>query len=150
MTDEETAFTLVTGLSGRLYLSGFLHELAAEQLALVHEAVGVHQRIRGLLAGSVPFWPLGLPEWDDPVVCVGFQHRDGEGATLVVWDRRDEPSTIEMSDVSGRVTEVFPTTLTPWEVITFDDGVRFGTVPGLTARVFRVDGVRGPALPKGA
>lgn len=150
MTDEETAFTLVTGLSGRLYLSGFLHELRAEQQALVHEAVGVHRRTRELLAGSVPFWPLGLPEWDDEVVCVGLQHREDGGATVVVWDRRDDPSTIEVSGITGRVSEVFPTTLSPWQITTLDEGVRFGTVQGLTARVFRIDGVQGPALPKRA
>jgi alpha-galactosidase len=150
MSDEETAFTLVTGLSGRLYLSGFLHELRAEQRALVQDAVGVHRRIRGLLAGSVPFWPLGLPAWDDEVVCVGFQHGEDDGATLVVWDRRHDSSTIEVRGITGRVSEVFPTTLPPWQIESFDEGVRFGTVPGLTARVFRVEGARGPALPNRA
>ena len=44
MSDEEIAFTMVTGLSGRLYLSGFLDRMAPAQLELVQ---GGHRALQG-------------------------------------------------------------------------------------------------------
>ncbi|WP_211116587.1 glycoside hydrolase family 36 protein [Glycomyces buryatensis] len=138
MTAEETAFTLVTGLSGRLYLSGFLHRLRVEQSALVADAVAVHKRLRDRLPRAVPFWPLGLPAWDAQVVCLGLDCSDGE-TLLAVWDRADAASDIHLPGVSGTVTEVFPQSLAPWAIDHDRRGLTLRTVPGHTARLFRFD-----------
>lgn len=135
MTDEETAFTLVTGLSGRLYLSGFLDRLRPSQTALVRRAVSVHKRLRELLPRAVPFWPLGLPDWDAPVVCLGLD--SGDGGLLAVWDRRAEASVIEVPGIA-RAAEVFPQTLEPWGAETGEGGLRLHTVPGPSARLFTI------------
>jgi alpha-galactosidase len=135
MTDEETAFTLVTGLAGRLYLSGFLDRLRPEQRSLVAEAVSVHKRLRNLLPTAVPFWPLGLPEWDAPVVCLGL--RAGDGGLLAVWDRREEVGEIDIPGIS-RAAEVFPKSLEPWG-IAYDEGIlRLRTREGHSARLFTI------------
>ncbi|WP_051392864.1 glycoside hydrolase family 36 protein [Glycomyces arizonensis] len=137
MTDEESAFTLATGLSGRLYLSGFLHELRPGQTALVHEAVEVHKGLRERLPRAVPFWPLGLPEWDAPVVCLGLDTGDGR-ALLVVWDRASEPSHIAVPGLHGTAAQVFPKRLEPWAVEAGAGGLELRTVAGHSARVFEV------------
>lgn len=140
MTDAETAFTLVTGLSGRLYLSGFLGELRASQRALVAEAVDLHKRLRGGLAATEPFWPLGLPAWDDDVVCLGL--RGTEQTLLFVWDRSEEPNAFTIPGVHGGET-LFPAAARPaadWVVESADDGIRIATGTGLCARVLRVEG----------
>jgi alpha-galactosidase len=135
MTDEETAFTLVTGMAGRLYLSGFLDRLRPEQRSLVTEAVSVHKRLRNLLPEAVPFWPLGLPEWDAPVVCLGL--RAGDGGLLAVWDRREESGEIDIPGIS-RAAEVFPKSLEPWGVA-YDEGMlRLRTREGVSARLFTI------------
>jgi alpha-galactosidase len=74
MSPEEIAFTMVTGLSGRLYLSGFLHDMSPEQLALVHDAVTVFTAIRDDIARSVPTWPLGFPQWYDDACALTSPH----------------------------------------------------------------------------
>lgn len=135
MTLEETAFTLVTGLSGRLYLAGFLHELADAQLALVHEAVALHRELRAQLASAVPFWPIGLPGWDDEAVALGL--RSADAAWLVVWDRSTAAQRLRIPGVSA-ATAVFPTGLGAWGVEEDPDGIVLTTVDGPSARVFRV------------
>jgi alpha-galactosidase len=82
---EQNAFTLCGALLGRIHLSGHLDRMTAEQRALVGEAVRVYKAIRADLAESVPFWPLGLPRWDDSWVVQGL--RAPERSYLLVWRR---------------------------------------------------------------
>lgn len=136
MTDAETAFTLVTGLSGRLYLSGFLGELRDAQRELVSEAVALHKQLRGRLADSQPFWPLGLPGWEDDAVCLGL--RGGAEALLFVWDRADDVRSIQLPGITGDVVQLFPEGDTSWTLDHASDGIRIDTSAGVGARVFRV------------
>ncbi|WP_309500326.1 glycoside hydrolase family 36 protein [Streptomyces shenzhenensis] len=136
MSDEETAFTLVSGLAGRLYLSGFLHTLSDRQTELLHSAVSIHKEIRAELATSVPFWPLGLPGWDDPVICLGL--RTPTDTLLFVWDRAEDASSFVVPGLTGQVGQLFPPRLDPWEVTAVSGGLRLSGRPGHSARVFRV------------
>ena len=138
MTDEETAFTLVTGLAGRLYLSGFLDTLRPAQSELVREAVRTHTELRGVLGQLEPFWPMGLPGWDDAAICLGL--RGPDASYLIVWDRSDDVASFTVPGVAGAVREVFPRSLSPWHCAQEADGIRFETVSGLTARVFELSG----------
>jgi alpha-galactosidase len=119
MTQEEMAFTLVTGILGRLYLSGFIDQMTTEQLALVAEAVEAFKHIRHDIRRSVPTWPLGLPSWNDDVIALGLSVDDA--LYLSIWWRGDDQGPIEVvleqllgMDVS--VEPVFPLTLNPWGV----------------------------------
>jgi alpha-galactosidase len=84
-TDDEITFTMCTGLSGRLYLSGHLDRMTPAQRSLVAEAVSVFKEIRSDVAASVPFWPLGLPRWTDEWIAVGL--RAPSASYLTVWRR---------------------------------------------------------------
>jgi alpha-galactosidase len=136
MTPEETAFTMVTGLSGRLYLSGFLDTLDDAQRALVHEAVTLHRQDRYRLPSATPFWPLGLPGWDDEIVCLGL--RDVDGATLYIWDRGERPVDVLIPGVHGPARIAYPSSAAPWSLEAHPDGLRVQTLPGATARVITV------------
>ncbi|MGH3171566.1 MAG: alpha-galactosidase [Trebonia sp.] len=85
-TDGEIAFTMASALLGRVHLSGHLDRMSPRQRGLVAEAVGVYKEsLRSAIAESVPFWPLGLPRWDDPWVALGLR---APGASyLTVWRR---------------------------------------------------------------
>ena len=137
MTDAETAFTLVTGLSGRLYLSGFLDELRPSQHELVAEAVALHKQLRGGLADSQPFWPLGLPGWEDDAVCLGL--RNGAESLLFFWDRADDTRSIDLPGITGQVAQLFPAGDSSWTLRRTVGGVRIDTGTGIGARVFRVE-----------
>jgi alpha-galactosidase len=136
MSLEETVFSMVSGIMGRLYLSGFLHRLSGEQTGLVMEAIALHRDWRHRIAESHPSWPLGLPAWDDDIVALVLDA--GDKALLAVWSR-GEAAEVALPDLRGRVlNQVYPVQLSRWTVAT-DDGVPVIKVPeGHVARVFEV------------
>lgn len=118
MSDEEIAFTLVTALSGRFYLSGHLDRMQPSQRALVAEAVRAASELRPHLIGSSPLWPLGLPAWSDRWVASAL--RSGSRISLAVWDRGAGAggTTLSIPAFVGRdvtVEVAFPQTLAAWE-----------------------------------
>jgi alpha-galactosidase len=82
---DEIAFTMTTALLGRIHLSGFLDHMSEQQFALVRSGIGVYKRIRPEIGDALPFWPLGLPSWEDTWLAHGLR---GESATyLALWRR---------------------------------------------------------------
>ena len=142
MSEEEIAFTMVTGLSGRLYLSGFLDGMSPEQLSLVRAGTEFFKEIRGDIAQAVPGWPLGLPEWDADSVALTLT---APQRTLVcVWHRGGDDDEIALRLDPGvraeRLVERYPRRLTPWTVTDGEPGVlilRPG-MPGPSARLFEI------------
>ncbi|WP_232333570.1 glycoside hydrolase family 36 protein [Agromyces laixinhei] len=135
MTDEETAFTLVTGLSGRLYLSGFLHELTNEQRALVADAAQLHKRVRRGLSAAVPFWPLGLPDWDADTIVLGLHTDDGD--LLFVWDRHSDARTLTIPGITGTAAQLFPALTGAAPRVTLA-GLQLQTPAGAAARMLHI------------
>ncbi|WP_230100500.1 glycoside hydrolase family 36 protein [Microbacterium sp. Bi98] len=135
MTDEQTVFSLVTGLSGRLYLSGFFDDLRPDQRARISEAIALHKELRADLTGTVPFWPLGFPEWDAEVVGLGLRSSDAE--LVFVWDRNEKPTSISLPGVV-QADVLFPTEGEPWNFRPTDEGLSVTTPEGVGARVLRV------------
>jgi alpha-galactosidase len=84
----ENAFTLASAMLGRVHLSGRIDLLDEQQGALVRHAVSVYKTYRHLLPTSVPHWPLGLPGWDDGLICLALECTGGAWYVLV-W-RREE------------------------------------------------------------
>lgn len=143
-SEEQVAFTLVTGLSGRLYLSGHLNELSGEHLALVHEAAAAYPEVITHHATSLPRWPLGLPAWDAPQVAVAGVADDE--ALVFVWNRDADATgtTLSLPWLAGEdvtVETVFPKALPEWRV-RWEPGAGELAVDltgvGESARVFRV------------
>jgi alpha-galactosidase len=136
MTDEEIVFTMVTGLSGRLYLSGFLDGMSESQLELVRAGTRLFKDIRPHTATSYPSWPSGLPDWHAPAVSLVL--RTATAALLFVWQRGAGEIRLDLGVAAGRLVERYPGTLPPWSVT---DGPA-GTVvltppgPGPAARVY--------------
>ncbi|GAA1695229.1 alpha-galactosidase [Glycomyces endophyticus] len=147
MSAEESAFTLVAGLTGRLYLSGHLARMDAEQLALVATAVAAHRELLPHTRTAVSSWPLGL---DHRGPWQAFALHTETAAVLTVWRLPGAPGALELALPALRgehVTcdQVFPAPGTPgmgewshaWNAA---DGVlRIATdVPAPTARVLRL------------
>jgi alpha-galactosidase len=97
---------MVTGLAGRLYLSGRLDGMTDDQLQLVAEGVELAQRWDDAALGSVPTWPLGLPSWDDDWVAVGRATPDE--TLLAVWWRGAGDPEVEIDVPDGDVEAVYP------------------------------------------
>lgn len=143
MSDDEIAFTMVTGLSGRLYLSGFINQMNDPQFDLVREAVRVFKSTRIHIADAVPEWPSGYPDWEAPSLSLRLR---GAGRSLLyVWHRSEstiEPLALDLGvDVTpASLRQVFPAKAAPWTASVRDDGrIRLApSTPGLSARVFEV------------
>ena len=119
MSPEELAYTMCTGMLGRLYLSGHLDHMSPEQRASVRAAVRTHQAIRADLAAAVPLWPLGLPRWDDPWLSLAL--RNGDTTYLAVWRRggATAPATLALPHLRGRdvrIDVLYPRDLPAWRL----------------------------------
>ncbi|GAB3165015.1 hypothetical protein GCM10027059_22060 [Myceligenerans halotolerans] len=138
MTDEQIVFTLCTGLAGRLYLSGRLDAMTTDQAALVARGVELARRWSARLTEAVPFWPLGLPDWESPLLAAGLRGRDE--SLVVVWWRGTEATTVDVDLPAGDVDVAYGPPADGWQV-TRDGGtgVVSLTIPaGPQARVLRV------------
>ncbi|MGL4176828.1 MAG: alpha-galactosidase [Dermatophilaceae bacterium] len=145
MTEEEVAFTLVTGVLGRLYLSGFLDRMDAARMALVREAVAVHRALRPLIRHGMPFWPLGLEQRDLPWVALGM--RAGAECAVSLWKRPGGAAEVDVpvpwiGDADTEAAVVFPSRLggwrTSWDASSRCLRVRVDDPDRATARVVRL------------
>lgn len=142
MSDDEMVFTLCTGLSGRLYLSGHLDRMSGAQRALVREAVDLALARRADDERAVPFWPLGLPAWDDPWVASGL--RSDAQSWVTVWWRGGGPGSVVLDLPPGDLTTAFPIDDRgdrTWDLRRLPDGRVEIAVdgPGPTARVLHLN-----------
>ncbi|MEU0880985.1 glycoside hydrolase family 36 protein [Lentzea sp. NPDC005914] len=117
MSEEDIAFTLCTGMLGRLYLSGRLDLMTTAQLKSVHAAVRVHQQIRAELATAVPLWPLGLPAWSDRWLSLALT--SGDVTYLAVWQRDSDQASVtlplqHLRDCDVELEVLYPRDLPVW------------------------------------
>lgn len=134
MTDDETVAAMTAGVMGRMCLSGFLNTLRTDQLSIVRWAVAVHKEWRTWIAGAEPFWPIGLPSWEDQTIALGLQR--GGQSVVAVWARGPGTSIT----MPGKLTTtIFPAGNQP---VASDDGIAHLRVPqgdgDLAARIFVV------------
>jgi alpha-galactosidase len=91
-SDDEIAFTMAGAMLGRVHLSGHVDRMSGEQRNMVAAAIRVYKEvIRPEIAASTPFWPLGLPRWEDPWIALGL--RSPAASYLTVWRRGPQPGT---------------------------------------------------------
>lgn len=103
--DEQNAFTVVNSLLGRVHLSGHLDKLTEHQHKLISDGMAVNKKIRNELRHSVPFWPIGLPNWHDDWIALGVDC--GHKRYLSVWRRGGEESyAFPIRELAGKDIKV--------------------------------------------
>jgi alpha-galactosidase len=96
MDAEEFAFAMTNTLLGHFYLSGYVNRFSSTQQKVVKEAVDLYKKsIQPVITNSVPFWPLGLPQWTDDSVALGL--KTDERTFVSVWARKTEKEVFELS-----------------------------------------------------
>ncbi|MBW3091152.1 alpha-galactosidase [Bifidobacterium sp. 82T25] len=86
MSQEEIATNLNTTFLGRFFLSGYINRMEEQQKNLIVQAIDAYKKlVQPVIPNAIPFWPTGLPHWDDPVVSLGL--RTGEYSLITVWGR---------------------------------------------------------------
>ncbi len=80
---EEVIFNMVNAILMRVHQSGHLAEISQERLQLVREGLAYYKSIRCDIPQGLPFWPLGLPTFEDPWISWGL--RCAGKTYLAVW-----------------------------------------------------------------
>jgi len=121
MDDEQIAFTMCTGLAGRLYLSGRLDGMHPRQRQLVREGVDLARSWSDDLLRATPGWPLGLPSWTAPWVASGL--RAANETLVAVWWRGNGPREGLLDLPAGPIEIAYPSTPAhPWRIARQADG----------------------------
>ncbi|MFF5303834.1 alpha-galactosidase [Streptomyces sp. NPDC013161] len=112
-TLDEIAFTLTGPLLSRIHLSGFINLMNDEQFDLVRSAVSVYKEVREEIGTGHPFWPLGLPGWEDGWIAHGL--RGADSTYVMVWRRKSDDTgrTLTVPHLRGaaaRATVLYPGT----------------------------------------
>lgn len=95
---EQTAFAMVNGLAGRLYLSGYLNRMGEEQLTVINEAIALYPQVIAHNAVALPQWPIGLPRWEDGFVVLALAAEDE--VLIYAW-KRDDKSAVQVLPLEG-------------------------------------------------
>lgn len=111
---EQTAFNMVTGLCGTMYLSGHIEYADELNRDFISEAVQLFKKYRADMAKSYPFWPLGLKGLND--CCwnaLGFSGSDGSIVMLAVWkiNASEDECEIDLSKrlkTGAKIQDSFP------------------------------------------
>ncbi|MFE2884231.1 alpha-galactosidase [Streptomyces sp. NPDC059272] len=127
-TLDEIAFTLTGPLLSRIHLSGFLDLMDDEQFELVRSAVSVYKEVRGEIGTAHPFWPLGLPGWEDVWIAHGL--RGADASYVMVWRRGSDDTDRTLTVPHLRGAAVHATVLYPG---TSDAGAEWDAAEGQLA-----------------
>ncbi len=92
---KETAFNMVTAMTGYLYLSGRIEFCDEKNFALVKEAVDFYKNIRKYISVSRPAFPLGMVGINEKkTAALGLLSENK--LLLAVWNLTDEEKTVEL------------------------------------------------------
>ncbi|WP_458460656.1 glycoside hydrolase family 36 protein [Paenibacillus sp.] len=99
---EEVIMNMVNSMLLRIHQSGHLAEISSERFALVKEAIDYYKQIRSHIATGLPFWPMGLPNFESPWVSFGI--RSGGTWLLAVWrmDSLMDSVNVPLPELKGR------------------------------------------------
>lgn len=89
---DEVVFNMVNPLLMRMHLSGEIALLDEERFKLVKEGVHCCKRLRKYTRSLIPFYPLGLPEYNADWVCCGFKNE--ERIFVKVWKMNNSDTDI--------------------------------------------------------
>lgn len=107
---EEVVFNMINAMLLRIHQSGHLNQLSEERKALVKEGLDVYKSYREEIRDAVPFWPLGLSQFEDEWVSLGLLCE--KKIYLAVWRREGSSSTCTLPvDYAGedvRVRCIYP------------------------------------------
>lgn len=104
---KRVAWNMVNSLLQRIHLAGETAWLTDESFSLVREAVDLYQEIRKEIPKSLPFYPLGIPQYTDGWHCLAYRYP--KCIRLAVWRFDAETDTLEIPLMGiGRVRVLYP------------------------------------------
>jgi hypothetical protein len=101
----QTAYNMVNGMMGAMYLSGRICYADDRNKQLIAEAISIYKDNRAVLAGAVPVYPQGLSRMShNGHTSLGLLNREAGKLLLAVWQTRTE-ETETMLDLTPYITD---------------------------------------------
>ena len=101
----QTAYNMVNGMMGAMYLSGRICYADDRNKQLIAEAISIYKDNRAVLAGAVPVYPQGLSRMShNGHTSLGLLNREAGRLLLAVWQTRTE-ETETMLDLTPYITD---------------------------------------------
>ena len=87
----QTAYNMVNGMMGAMYLSGRICYADDRNQKLIADAISIYKDNRATLAGAVPVYPMGLSRMsDNGHTALGLLNREAGKLILALWQTRTE------------------------------------------------------------
>ncbi len=137
---EETVVNMVNAMMLRIHQSGHLANLPKEQFDLVKEGIEKYKEMRADIKRSVPFWPLGIPQFHDGWFVFGLDCTDC--AYIAVWRILGEPvlniAMRESLQQYENIQTVYPEFSNDSAVINENHTISFALKQIKSARIFKL------------
>lgn len=91
---DDVSVNITNGLLQRLYLSGQILDLDENGLKLVRDGIDLYKSIRNEIPDSIPFYPMGIPNHNDSLICLGFKYSMCKRIALWCFDDADREITV--------------------------------------------------------
>ena len=91
---DEIIVNMVNSLLKRVHLSGEIQAWNEEQFDLVKEALDLHKKIRNDIPKSIPFYPFGMPKYENKWLCEAYLLKDK--IRLAVWRMDENKSSLNI------------------------------------------------------
>lgn len=106
MSNEEIASTMVNAMFRRVHLSGGTPNLSEHQTTILKEGVRIYKETRHLVDKLVPFYPLGVPDYNPvhDLIVAGF--RDNGHCFLTVTNMGEKKSVTIPLDFMPKSADV--------------------------------------------
>ncbi|MBX3099449.1 MAG: alpha-galactosidase [Salinibacterium sp.] len=108
---DDWTMAMAGGMLTRPYLSGHYNVMSAEEIETVARFITVHREIQEQIVTGSPFWPIGLPAWEDEWIAFGLHCADG-GSLLTVWRRSGTMETCNLP-IARLANDTVVTALSP-------------------------------------
>ena len=105
---DEFIMNMVNSMMQRVHLSGEVYGWNDEQLNEVKKAISVYKSIRNDIAESLPFYPLGIPQYTDKFMCAAYKCKDC--IRMAVWrmDTEEKEITIPLNSKIACARVIYP------------------------------------------
>jgi len=106
-TDDENAvvFNMVNAMLLRIHLSGAVSSLSEQQFTRIQEGVSLYKQWRNDIPHAVPFYPLGLPQYQSGWLCAAYH--TPSCIRMAIWRMDTDIDTCTIP-VSGQATVRYP------------------------------------------
>ena len=100
---DDVSVNITNGLLQRLYLSGQILDLDENGLKLVKEGINLYKSIRNEIPDSIPFYPMGIHNHNDNLICLGFKYNMCKRIALWCFEDADREITVPIEYNNAKI-----------------------------------------------